>query len=759
MFSKYFRWVSAELDSRAGHERSEAPPLEQRTAAAHLAGDFVCDDTWETMPPPMPAIDLPLAPREQAVFLLRAAAEIEHALMVQYLYAAYSVRIPRGAIPSGVTIRVQNERGQTETQTLGAGHLIKWRDVLLQIAREEMAHLITVQNLLRLIGGPLHFEREDSPYQSDIYPFRFKLERLSLGSLAKYVTAERPVDFSQLNEDDRKLVRRIDCEAFQANDKIRVIQVGGIFSDLRAIFAAKLSAEDFRTDTAEYQAEYGDWGYEPRRQSLHGEPLIVRTLRGPDLRVSAVEAIDAIAEQGEGFDGDTTGPESHFERFFSIYKEMESVLESLAEQNLDWRPTWPVATNPNTSGRRKPALKRVCPVSYAEENDQSIGRKSGRITNEQTRAWARLFNQRYRMLLNCLHHFLLIAGDRYEENGDRTPRGLLLLWTFDEMRRLKRLAGKLVSLPLGDPETDERAGPPFELPYMLNLPSREIDRWRLHSDVSKRGSELIRDELLSTELPDDDALYLRDLMQRDFAVQQAARAMAFGRPLPEPADRFQKVARILDEAVRGFDIGAHGNFWNCLTRDDFVEDEFGIAGRMLAVDPETGEPVFDPDQSPLIQRLRGVAAGNRMPRGRPPVPAARIQFIHDWIAAGCPDNEPPGQVGLRREGERCRSPKPDETPAEDGDADTGDNSETDPRPNRPTSFAMHIRPLMRDIDIQSMSPFFDLSKHADVKANSAKILKRLKGEGNRMPPDDFDGPWRDEWIRLFARWIDEGHPE
>ena len=40
----------------------------------------------------MPVHDPPLAPHDEAVFLLNIAAEVEHALMVQYLFAAYSLR-------------------------------------------------------------------------------------------------------------------------------------------------------------------------------------------------------------------------------------------------------------------------------------------------------------------------------------------------------------------------------------------------------------------------------------------------------------------------------------------------------------------------------------------------------------------------------------------------------------------------------------------------------------------------------------------
>src|SRR4051812_20360599 len=60
-----------------------APPLPAATPAdiSALPTTAVAD---------LPTHDPPLAPRDEASFLLHVAAEIEHALMVQYLYAAYS---------------------------------------------------------------------------------------------------------------------------------------------------------------------------------------------------------------------------------------------------------------------------------------------------------------------------------------------------------------------------------------------------------------------------------------------------------------------------------------------------------------------------------------------------------------------------------------------------------------------------------------------------------------------------------------------
>src|SRR3954468_4585888 len=67
--------------------------------------------------------------RDYAIFLLTIAAQIEHSLMVQYLYAGYSLGGPH--VPDD---QQDNVRG--------------WRQLILGIAKEEMGHLVTVQNAL-----------------------------------------------------------------------------------------------------------------------------------------------------------------------------------------------------------------------------------------------------------------------------------------------------------------------------------------------------------------------------------------------------------------------------------------------------------------------------------------------------------------------------------------------------------------------------------------------------------------------------------
>src|SRR4051794_12054204 len=93
---------------------------------------------------PRKGLDLPpeFTWPDYLALLLTVAAQIEHSLMVQYLYAAYSMGGPN----------VPPDRQETVTA---------WQQTILGIAKGGMGHLVTVPNVLKVIGGPLALQRQD----------------------------------------------------------------------------------------------------------------------------------------------------------------------------------------------------------------------------------------------------------------------------------------------------------------------------------------------------------------------------------------------------------------------------------------------------------------------------------------------------------------------------------------------------------------------------------------------------------------------
>jgi hypothetical protein len=77
---------------------------------------------------------------------------------------------------------------------------------------------------------------------------------------------------------------------------------------------------------------------------------------------------------------------------------------------------------------------------------------------------------------------------------------------------------------------------------------------------------------------------------------------------------------------------------------------------------------------------------------------------------------------------------------------------------KPTSFRDDILPLFTERDIRAMSKAFNLANYDDVRAHAAAIYDRIRGIGGAvMPPPRGEGPWPQERIDLFGRWMEEGY--
>ncbi len=430
----------------------------------------------------VPRFDPPLAPRDEAIQLLQVSAEIEHALMVQFLYSAYSLKSPAEVPPAFAPL------------------LTRWRATLLEIAREEMGHLLTVQNVLRLLGGPLRFDRGDYPLQSDLYPFTFHLEPLTRTALGKYVIAEMP---EKLPAELEAVVRRIHDSLSDSAGPVR--RVGRLYERLEQVLAA-LEERDCAPGAALYSGTAQEW---------HGSATVL--VPKVESLSDARKAIQLIAAQGEGLQLDAALP-SHFERFLKMYQEWPD-----AE---DWQPARPVPTDPLILG-----LEDSQPSEHG-------------ISHPVTHLWAQLFDLRYRRLLSCLAHSLLLP--REDPSDVQGARAFLVEAAFWEMvQAMAPLARKLTALPRheGQSASAAAAGPAFRMPHSTDLPDRDDDRWRVQGDLLV-ACKTLQERLLAQCSEPADRELLERMLQEDASARRFIQTKTGSAPPPPSMPTAKPVAVI-----------------------------------------------------------------------------------------------------------------------------------------------------------------------------------------------------------------------
>lgn len=442
-----------------------------------------------------PEIPAEFNPKDWLSFLIHVDAELEHGLMVQYLYAAYSM-------------------GGEHIEEKDREKVKRWQEIILGIAKEEMGHFVSVQNVLRVIGAPLNFGRQDFPWDSKLYPFEFSLEPFTLESLAKYVYAESPVGWLDDTKGDDKETREIKKEIRQVlAGEEHGDPVGALFEQILAIIKdPELIPDDvFLPETYPYQAKFDEWGrgYKggARGNSTSGNPkgapdVLVEPLSS---RTDAISALEEIAEQGESTSQEENEL-SHFERFLGIYKELRDMPKSFS-------PSRNVAFNPTISdGEDDPTF------SPSDGLEEAAGYRIDIIEDPLTQKWANLFNVRYRMLLTFLTHSFLL-DDGFNKSGAYSPRGAIIHATFGEMYNLRSIANVLVRLPIKK-GSDIMAGPPFLIPYTMDLPTSEASRWRVHQDLIQASRRLINE--LLRQRGDNNDKYLYSLIEADKQLNEIA---------------------------------------------------------------------------------------------------------------------------------------------------------------------------------------------------------------------------------------------
>ena len=116
--------------------------------------------------------------REALIYALGKAAELEHLVMLQYQFAAYS-------------LKHRADEGLSPEQLAAVQ---RWRKTLLAISEQEMLHLAIVQNLLTAVGAAPRLARPNFPMPAYAYPAGVRIELVPFGeaALRHFAYLERP---------------------------------------------------------------------------------------------------------------------------------------------------------------------------------------------------------------------------------------------------------------------------------------------------------------------------------------------------------------------------------------------------------------------------------------------------------------------------------------------------------------------------------------------------------------------------------------
>ena len=349
--------------------------------------------------------------REELVYLLGEACEIEHGLMCEYLYAQFS-------------LKQGTDEGLTEGQL---ARVRAWEAALIGVIKQEMLHLALATNILTAIGAAPHFERPNFPILSRWYPTGVQIALVPFGeqALRHFIYLERPEGMAL--DDAAGFAAARHAQPLTADDTglVAVAEewqtVGHLYRGIEAGLAslcARYGEDAVFIGPARAQAvtDIFEWP----------ELIAVTGL------ASARRAIETIVEQGEGARGDWI--RSHFGTFVGILEDL------LAQQATDpaFNPARPV----------EPAFVRLPPDV-----------ESGTLIEDSTTAQvADLANGLYEVVLQVLSRYYIHHGEAAAEFDTlaRTAKHLMN-WVMRE------LGPVLTALPVGPSHPGQTAGPTFDI--------------------------------------------------------------------------------------------------------------------------------------------------------------------------------------------------------------------------------------------------------------------------------------------------------
>jgi Ferritin-like len=439
--------------------------------------------------------------REALIYMLCEAAELEHGIMCQYLFAAFSLK-------------------QREDEGLTAEELetvTRWRAVISHVATEEMLHLALVHNLLSAVGAAPHFGRPNLPAPAHHYPAGVNLALVPFGekALQHFMFLERPEGMALEG------AQGIDAPVHDAVPLMAETDIVPQLQDFATVGHLYRSIEQGLAHLAEKFGEPHLFVGPPRAQATRddfGWPELVAVT---DL-ASAQQALDTILEQGEGARGHWE--QAHFGQFVRIldeYREMKGA---------------------------KPDFDPARPVMFAtvrrSEHDDSVPQ----IADRATASCTDLFNVGYELLLQTLERYFAHTEETDEQLGTLADAAVGLMF-----RVLKPLGNLITTLPVGPDHPGVFAGPSFELFYENDylMPHREA-AWALLEErireaasfcalIQEAASDRVRGQLAPveqalTDIADSLAAHFADWGATSRFAAERAGAKARASEMSEPHD-------------------------------------------------------------------------------------------------------------------------------------------------------------------------------------------------------------------------------
>ncbi|HET6188091.1 MAG TPA: ferritin-like domain-containing protein [Trebonia sp.] len=513
--------------------------------------------------------------REALIYMLCQAAELEHGIMCQYLFAAFS-------------LKERTDEGLTEDQ---AATVRRWRKQISHVAAQEMLHLALVQNLLSAIGAAPHLSRPNFPQPASHYPAGVHLTLLPFGeaALRHFMFLERPEGMALHDAPGLAAFSRA-APAMRPGD---IAPHGQDFATVGHLYR---SIEAGIEHLAEKYGERWLFVGPPRAQATQryfGWPELIPVT---DV-ASARQAIGEILEQGEGPRGDWRN--AHFGQFVAILDEFEQLRE--ADRGFDpVRPVLPLNVRPS-------------------ERDPDVPL----VTDPLAQRVMDLFNVCYEILLLMLQRFFA-----HTEETDVQLR-VLADGTYALMvQAIKPLGDVITGLPAGPEYPGQTAGPSFELFYESDyvLPHREA-AWVLLAERLEAAAAFC--EPSGAGSAPEVAGKLAEVRASLAGIASSLAAHLPSRPVPAPAAAAagagEELSAILGRALAlyrtcaGVSSGDHVSAALAdVARAAYrVLEQTGRSGKS-ATEATAAARITDSVLRPLADRL-----GREPAAGAPPVPVPR----------------------------------------------------------------------------------------------------------------------------------------